>query len=402
MRAARTATLLVAFSMLTSAGTALLVLATAATAQPAQPTAASKIAQRYLDAVVTVISLDENRQPLALGTGFFIDQQGHLVTNAHVVEGAASIVVRSRSDRRDAVRVTRFDPRYDAVVLETGFRNTSSVSIGAAENVAVGEEVIVLGNPRGLEGTVSTGIVSALREIAGVQYLQITAPISPGSSGGPVFNSRGRVIGITTATVSRGQNLNFALAATVLGVLPTVDLRFKAVKAAPIETSDTSRWKDLVRPTNVMEKIDSTLGWLTGVTFSIQNDTQIVIHDITVLLVVRGPRGQALDFALKSFGELIPSGLAKQVDTGALNVQGYAEPLEIEAYITGQLGPAPQQGKSEDYSEYLRRFDEYNRRRNELWKKAPRYASKGSIELRILDFKTMRAETPVEHLLRPR
>src|SRR5262245_9004474 len=241
-----------------------------AAAQSAQPTAASRIAQRYLDAVGTVISLDENQQPLALRSGFFIDDQGHLVTNAHVVEGAAGVVVRYRSQSKEAVRVIRFDPRYDAVVLETGYQNTVAVPISDSVGVKVGEDVVVLGNPRGLEGTVSTGIVSALREIAGVQYLQITAPISPGSSGGPVFDTTGRVIGVATATVSRGQNLNFALAARVLRGLPVVDLKFKAVKTPSVEASDTSRWKDLVRPTNVIEDIAPSIGWLTGVTFSIQ------------------------------------------------------------------------------------------------------------------------------------
>jgi hypothetical protein len=340
----------------------------AAPAQPPLPTIASRIAQRYLGAVATVISLDEHRQPLALGSGFFIDQQGHLVTNAHVVEGAASVVVRWRSERRDAVRVTRFHPRYDVVVLETGFYNTSAVPIGDSQNVAVGEDVVVLSNPRGLEGSVSTGIISALRQIAGVPYLQITAPISPGSSGGPVFNANGRVIGIATATVSRGQNLNFALAASVLAALPAVDLRFRAVKTAPVEEGDASRWRDLVRVTNVFDDFHDD-GTLFGVTFSIQNGTLLVIRDIVVLLVVRGPDGQVLDFKLGSFSDVIPPGLAKQVripwGSDSLYVRGYAEPLDP--------------GK---------------------WVKSRHSARKGSIELRILDFKTITAETPVEQLLK--
>jgi S1-C subfamily serine protease len=380
----------------------LLLFPMSATAQSAPPTTAARIAQRYLDAVATVISLDENRQPLALGSGFFIDQQGHLVTSAHVVEGAASVIVRSRSERRDAARVIRFDPRYDVVVLETGFHNTAAVPVSESQHVAVGEEVVVLSNPRGLEGSVSTGIVSALREIAGVQYLQITAPISPGSSGGPVFNANGRVIGIATETVSRGQNLNFALAADALSNLPAVDLRFKTVRTARVEEGDISRWKDLVRVTNVFESIDSSLGWLDGVTFSIQNDARVVVRDVVVLLAVRGPTGQVLDFKLKSFSDVIPPGLAKQVSLDSLYVKGYAEGyvehLDREKYVDERLGPWPEQRKNEDYSEYLRRRYEYSRRREEMAKESPR----GSVEFRILDFKTMTAETPVEQLLKSR
>jgi hypothetical protein len=385
-------------SLLGWAATAALV-PLAATAQPSTPTAAARIAQRYLDAIVTVIALDDNQQPLALGSGFFIDQQGHVVTNAHVIEGAASVIVRSRVERKDATRVTRFDRRYDAVVLETGFLNTTSVSLGDSANIAVGEDVVVLGNPRGLEGTVSTGIVSALREMAGVQYLQITAPISPGSSGGPVFNSSGRVIGITTATVSRGQNLNFALVASVLGALPAVDLKFKTVKAAPVEASDVSRWRDLVRPTNVIEKIETDIGWFQSITFSIQNDTRVVISNVTVLLIVRGPNGQPLDFALQSFPDAIPSGLAKQVVISKV-VKGYAEPLDLDKYLTERLGPMPQQVIHEPYGDYLQRFNAYNQRRSEMARESPKFARTGSIELRILDFKTMTSETPVEQLLK--
>jgi len=266
--------------------------------------------------------------------------------------------------------------------------------------MAVGEEVIVLGNPRGLEGSVSTGIVSAFREIGGAHYLQITAPISPGSSGGPVFSANGQVVGITTATVSRGQNLNFALGANVLRALPVVDLRFRAVKAPSSEESDISRWKDLVRVTNASEDVNRSIGWLNGVTFSIQNDARTVISDVAVLLIFRGPSGQVLDFKLTSFHDVIPPGLAKQESVNQLFVKGYAEPLDREKYLTEQLGPAPKQGVNENYSEFMRRWDEYYRRRREM--EVPGYARKGNIEFRILDFKTMIAETPVEQLLNPR
>jgi hypothetical protein len=375
----------------------LLALATSVYAE----TLVTRIAQQYLGSVVTVIAVDENGQPLSLGSGFFIDSQGTVATNAHVVEGATSVTVRWRSERRDAVRVTRFDSRYDAVLIETGFKATPSAPIGDAASMAVGEEVIVLGNPRGLEGSVSTGIVSAFREIGGAHYLQITAPISPGSSGGPVFNANGRVVGIATATVSRGQNLNFALGANVLRALPLVDLRFRAVKAPSSEESDTTRWKNLVRVTNAYEDIIRNIGWLSGVTFSIQNDARIVIRDVTVLLVIRGPDGQVLDFKLPSFADVIPPGLARQVSVN-FSVRGYAEPLDREKYLSEQLGPVPRQNQNENYSEYLRRFDEYNRRRQEMASASPNYARKGSIEFRILDFKAMATESPVEQLLSPR
>ncbi len=339
-----------------------------AAAQSAGPTTASRIAQRYLDSVATVISLDENSQPLALGSGFFVDQQGHLVTNAHVVEGAATVVVRSRSQRRNAVRITKFDPRYDAVVLETGFQDTLAAPIKESASVAVGEDVVVLGNPRGLEGTVSTGIVSALRDISGVRYLQITAPISPGSSGGPVFDTTGRVVGITTATVSRGQNLNFALSANLLQNLPAVDLRFKSVKAPPVEPSDMTRWKDLVYPTNVIEDIASGIGWFNAVTFSIQNDTKVLISNVAVLLVIRGPNGQVLHFTMTSFRDVIPPGLARQVripeHLGGLNVKGYA----VQGNFPREAG----------------------------------FTRMGSIELRILDFRTATPDSSVDELLKQR
>ena len=96
---------------------------------------------------------------------------------------------------------------------------TPSLSLGNSDTVQVGETVYAVGNPQGLEGTFSQGIVSSIRQVGSDKVLQITAPISPGSSGGPVLNSKGEVIGVSVATFRGGQNLNFAIPSNYLKVL---------------------------------------------------------------------------------------------------------------------------------------------------------------------------------------
>ena len=152
----------------------------------AQESATARIARENLPAVVTLIAVDEHDQPLALGSGFFITRDGVLVTNAHVVGGAAKIIVRWRGQRGTAVKILNFARQYDLVTLQTSFAATPAVSLADSDSVTVGQDVVVLGSPQGLEGTVSTGIVGGLRTLGNVKFLQITAPISPGSSGGQI------------------------------------------------------------------------------------------------------------------------------------------------------------------------------------------------------------------------
>src|SRR6266581_3283372 len=186
----------------------------------AQESATARIARENLPAVVTLVAVDDHDQPLALGSGFFITRDGVLVTNAHVVGGATKILVRWRGRTGTAGRIFNCARKHDLVTLQTSFDSTPAVSLADSDKVVVGQDVIVLGSPQGLEGTVSTGIVGGLRTLGAARLLQITAPISPGSSGGPVFDSTGRVIGIATATSSQGQNLNFALPVNLLRDLP--------------------------------------------------------------------------------------------------------------------------------------------------------------------------------------
>src|SRR6058998_2524668 len=213
---------------------ALLPVALPVAAQEQEPVAA-RIARENLPSVVTLIAVDDRDQPLALGSGFFITRDGVLVTNAHVVGGVAKIIVRWRGQRGAAVKILNFARKYDLVTLQTSFAATPAVSLADSDSETVGQDVVVLGSPQGLEGTVSTGIVGGLRTLSNVKFLQITAPISPGSSGGPVFNSVGRVIGVATATSAKGQNLNFALPVNLLRDLPPATVAFRAAKPAALE-----------------------------------------------------------------------------------------------------------------------------------------------------------------------
>jgi S1-C subfamily serine protease len=284
-------------------------------AQEQEP-AAARIARENLASVVTLIALDDRDQPLALGSGFFITRDGVLATNAHVVGGAAKVLVRWRGQSGVAVKILNFAQKYDLVTLQTSFAMTPAVLLADSDTAAVGQDVVVLGSPQGLEGTVSTGIIGGLRILGGVKYLQITAPISPGSSGGPVFNSQGRVIGISTATSAKGQNLNFALPANLLRDVPPATIAFAAAKPIPFDLRDGDRLKDLVYFNNIIEEFGffaegSTLAALTA---SLQNRTSDTISDVRVLVVVKSPRGEVLDFHLRDFkGTVIPPGLAKQV-----------------------------------------------------------------------------------------
>jgi hypothetical protein len=133
-----------------------------------------------------------------------------LVTNYHVVRGMKSFEA-GRGDQRHAATVTAFDEAHDLALLTVAGLGARPARTRLSAEVAVGEHVYAIGAPRGMELTFSDGLVSAFREEKGGRIVQTTAPISPGSSGGGLFDGNGRLIGITTLTLRDSQNLNFAL-----------------------------------------------------------------------------------------------------------------------------------------------------------------------------------------------
>lgn len=204
-----------------------LVAATTWAQQPAKPKSTSAPNPESRSGVPNKPAseiLDENRNSIAvivagantsvrLGTGFFVRSTGLLLTNSHVVEGADLVGVKipGNDEVLWARKATGFDMDNDLVLIEVETTERKPLAIGDSDRVRVGEQIVVIGNPEGLEQTVSNGLLSGIRELAGRKLFQISAPISEGSSGSPVFNARGEVIGVVVSTLESGQNLNYAV-----------------------------------------------------------------------------------------------------------------------------------------------------------------------------------------------
>jgi hypothetical protein len=179
----------------------------------AQSLAPEQIAALGRPAVVLIKTFDASGGNLGSGSGFFVRTDGTFVTNLHVIEGAARLSITLHSGEvYDNVFYLASDPRRDLAALRVPLDDSPTLTL-SADPVVVGERVYVLGNPLGLQGTFSDGLVSALRMVDGVELIQMSAPISPGSSGGPILNARGVVVGIATSSLIEGQLLNLAVPA---------------------------------------------------------------------------------------------------------------------------------------------------------------------------------------------
>jgi Trypsin-like peptidase domain len=169
-----------------------------------------EIVARAKPAVLQIITFDENKQPLKTGTGFFVTGDGYLLTNNHVIAGGSYILAKTSSGavyNFESVAVRSDDP--DVAILKFTTTDVPHLQLGSSAEAVEGQRILVIGNPESLEGTVSDGIISAFRDDR--TYIQITAPISHGSSGSPVLDESGQVIGMATLIWKEGQNLNFAI-----------------------------------------------------------------------------------------------------------------------------------------------------------------------------------------------
>ncbi|MYH83842.1 serine protease [Candidatus Poribacteria bacterium] len=206
-----------------------------------------EIANKALPSTVLLETEDSNEQPLGVGSGFFV-QENEIATNFHVVEGAhkCSVKLFGQSERYTIEEYTALDVDNDLIILkikdpDQKIASTTALSLGDSDIVDIGEVIYALGNPEGLEGTISDGIVSGVRNRDPSQNIfytsiQFTAPISPGSSGGAILNTKGEVIGVSVSVlpslssvalqnprdeqyINVAQNLNFAIPSNCLALL---------------------------------------------------------------------------------------------------------------------------------------------------------------------------------------
>ncbi|MFG6202573.1 S1C family serine protease, partial [Nonomuraea sp. JJY05] len=197
----------------------------AAPAPSAGLTGLSATAARVLPSVVSVETGSGG------GSGFVVDGRGHIVTNAHVIRGSDRATVVLNDGRRINARVIGEDDDEDLAVLEVDYpRELTPATLGRSGDLAVGDQVLAIGSPLGLSGTVTAGIVSALdREVrlgsARRTAVQTDASINPGNSGGPLVNARGEVVGVNTAIASGrgGGNIGIGFAIPIDRAAPIAE-----------------------------------------------------------------------------------------------------------------------------------------------------------------------------------
>jgi tetratricopeptide (TPR) repeat protein len=179
----------------------------------AQDDALPELVRRIKPSVVSIVTYDAKGERLSRGSGFFTARD-RVVTNRHVLEGAYRAEIHTVNDLTFNVKgVLAVDGEGDIALLQVDIPpNVAQPLTVVRTSPQEGESIVVIGNPLGLEGSISNGIVSAVRDIPSFgRIIQITAPISPGSSGSPVVNMRGEVVGVATLQLADGQSLNFAV-----------------------------------------------------------------------------------------------------------------------------------------------------------------------------------------------
>lgn len=184
----------------------------------------SAIAELALPATVFVSGDRVGGQGRIHGSGFVVDHSGTIVTNLHVIGRLANISVQLHNgDIYERVKVRATDEQKDVAILQIPGFNVPTLTLGDSDTVRVGDPVVLVGSPLGLDGTVTAGIVSSLRPLPGYRVIQTDAAASPGNSGGPMLNARGEVVGVLTFGIKRGENLNFVVPINYVRGLLAVD-----------------------------------------------------------------------------------------------------------------------------------------------------------------------------------
>lgn len=232
-----------------------LLASSASPSDAQQQLSVEETVRRAGPSVVQVMVFDRaTSQPSGLGSGFFVSSDGLVVTNYHVVAGAsAASIVLSTGETYSVLGYVAADRRADLAVLRLARTGFPFLSLANSDSIRPGAGVVAIGSPRGFSQTVTTGVASRLQLIDGVYWLQHSAPVSPGNSGGPLLDRLGRVVGVNTWQRTDAQNLNFSVPANILrALLPGDSLRpLSALPPTGIPLATASRPDSGGSPTGI-------------------------------------------------------------------------------------------------------------------------------------------------------
>ena len=237
---------------------------------PPKELSAEEVYDRCSPAVFYLELYDEDDEVISSGSGFFIEQNGIAITNYHVVEGghSAKIMIPGTEEVYDVSGIYDYDKDYDWAVIQIDGSGFSTLEIGSDDTVQGGATVYAIGSPLGLQNTISNGLISNTnRMIDDIPYIQTSAAISHGSSGGALINKYGKVIGITSAGITEGENLGLALPVSLVSNHKTENL----VTLAELSAGNHST-QDITIPTVASNDREAALGLLTAVIDTLENE----------------------------------------------------------------------------------------------------------------------------------
>lgn len=267
---------------------------------PVHAQSARDLARKTFPSVVLLAMQDSGGQPLSLGSGFFV-ADGIVATNAHVVRGASSgqVKIVGQKNTYSLSGIVAIDTKADLVLLKVANAHAHELALGDSNELQVGDVVYAIGNPEGLEGTFSQGIVSGIREAGSDRLLQITAPISPGSSGGPIIDSQGQVVGVAVATFTEGQNLNFAIPSSYLSELLKHVGEPRPLSAEKELQGDSAPSANVPGTKSTDSIVGLDLAWDDSYShdfsFTFRNQLRSTVKDIHFVVVFLGVDGNAID-----------------------------------------------------------------------------------------------------------
>ena len=302
----------------------------------------SDVIAKFTSSIVSIVAFDKEDNPLAVGKGFFINSEGDIATNHHVLAGSSKAIIRTADgDKGRIIEIINDDPGSDLLIARTSLKNTTPVPLGDSDTLTQGDNIIALGNPAGL------GIISALREVKNFKFLQISSPITPGSSGGPVFNSGGKVIGIATAFFHVGKNHNFAIPVNYLKSLQPGSTEPGYLPVTAVHDGNVRDDNEVVSVHDV-NYYYAYFGYLSDVGLTIQNKSDYPIENIELFFIYRDHNNEIVGHSLKYIDEVIPPHLALHVIhnhyVSHFNKQGKEGNVEIRLLdyhiaLTGKPSP---------------------------------------------------------------